>query len=126
MLAGIYARKSTAQNGIVDEERSVARQVAGSRAYALKKGWAVADDHVYVDDGISGAEFVKRPGLVRLMNALSPHPPFEVLIMSEESRLGREAIETAFCSATLTTFRGSIMPSDTMSTNFDVFESNPN
>ena len=103
MLAGIYARKSTAQNGIADEARSVARQVAGSRAYALKKGWAVADDHVYVDDGISGAEFVKRPGLVRLMNALSPHPPFEVLIMSEESRLGREAIETAYVLKQLVT-----------------------
>ena len=30
------------------------------------------------------------------MNALKPKPPFQVLIMSEESRLGREAIETAY------------------------------
>jgi len=30
------------------------------------------------------------------MNAVSPRPTFDVLIMSEESRLGREAIETAF------------------------------
>lgn len=30
------------------------------------------------------------------MNALKPVPPFEILIMSEESRLGREAIETAY------------------------------
>ena len=30
------------------------------------------------------------------MNALKPRPPFQVLIMSEESRLGREAIETAY------------------------------
>ena len=30
------------------------------------------------------------------MNALKPQPPFEVLIMSEESRLGRESIETAY------------------------------
>jgi DNA invertase Pin-like site-specific DNA recombinase len=29
------------------------------------------------------------------MNALSPRPPFQVLIMSEESRLGREQIHTA-------------------------------
>jgi hypothetical protein len=28
------------------------------------------------------------------MNALKPRAPFQVLIMSEESRLGREAIET--------------------------------
>ncbi len=30
------------------------------------------------------------------MNALKPRAPFQVLIMSEESRLGREAIETAY------------------------------
>jgi DNA invertase Pin-like site-specific DNA recombinase len=29
------------------------------------------------------------------MNALSPRPPFQVLIMAEESRLGREQIHTA-------------------------------
>jgi hypothetical protein len=30
------------------------------------------------------------------MNALKPRPPFQVLVMSEESRLGREQIETAW------------------------------
>jgi DNA invertase Pin-like site-specific DNA recombinase len=30
------------------------------------------------------------------MNALKPRPRFQVLVMSEESRLGREAIETAY------------------------------
>ena len=56
----------------------------------------MAEEHVYVDDGISGAEFVKRPGFLRLMNTLKPRPAFQVLIMSEESRLGREQIETAY------------------------------
>jgi hypothetical protein len=51
---------------------------------------------IYVDDGISGAEFANRSGFLRLRNALKPRPPFDVLIMSEESRLGREAIETAY------------------------------
>ena len=96
MIAAIYARKSTEQNGVGDEEKSVTRQIEHARAYAAKKGWTVHDDSVYVDDGISGAEFVKRPGFLRLMNALKPKPPFQVLIMSEESRLGREQIETAY------------------------------
>ncbi|MBI5627529.1 MAG: recombinase family protein, partial [Candidatus Rokubacteria bacterium] len=96
MIAAIYARKSTEQNGIADEEKSVTRQIEHARAYAVKRGWTVADEHVYADDGISGAEFVKRPGFLRLMNALKPRPPFQVLIMSEESRLGREQIETAW------------------------------
>jgi DNA invertase Pin-like site-specific DNA recombinase len=30
------------------------------------------------------------------MNSLKPRPPFQVLVMSKESRLGREAIETAY------------------------------
>ena len=96
MIAAIYARKSTEQNGLGDEEKSVTRQIAHARAYAARKGWTVAPAHVYSDDGISGAEFVKRPGFLRLMNALRPHAPFQVLIMSEESRLGRESIEVAY------------------------------
>lgn len=39
---------------------------------------------------------VTLPGFVRLMNALKPKPAFQVLIMSEESRLGREAIQTGY------------------------------
>ena len=96
MIAAIYARKSTDQNGVGDEEKSVTRQIEHAKAYATKKGWTSAEDYVYVDDGISGAEFVKRPGILRLMNALKPKPPFQILIMSEESRLGREQIETAY------------------------------
>jgi DNA invertase Pin-like site-specific DNA recombinase len=91
-----YARKSTEQNGVADEQKSAARQIEHARQYATRKGWTVADDHVYVDDGISGAEFANRPGFLRLMNALKPRAPFHVLVMSEESRLGREAIETAY------------------------------
>ena len=96
MIAAIYARKSTEQNGVGDEEKSVTRQIEHAKAYAAKKGWTAAEDHVYVDDGICGAEFVKRRGFLRLMNALKPRPSFQVLIMSEESRLGHEQIETAY------------------------------
>jgi len=95
VIAAVYARKSTEQN-TADEEKSVTRQIEHARAYAERKGWRVADEHVYADDGISGADFVKRPGFLRLMNALKSRPPFQVLIMSEESRLGREQIETAY------------------------------
>ena len=103
MIAAVYARKSTEQNGVGDEEKSVTRQVEHARAYAVRKGWTVADEYVYADDGISGAEFVKRPGFIRLMNALKPRPPFQVLVMSEESRLGREQIETAYALKQLVT-----------------------
>ena len=73
MIAAIYARKSTDQN-LPDDEKSVTRQIEHATAYAARKGWTVDAAHVYVDDGISGAEFVKRPGFLRLMNALKPRP----------------------------------------------------
>ena len=96
MIAAIYARKSNQQDNIAKDAKSVARQVEHARAYAARKGWTVSEDHIYFDDGISGAEFANRPGFVRLMNTLKPAPAFQVLIMSEESRLGREMIETSY------------------------------
>lgn len=96
LIAAIYARKSTDQAGVADEARSVRRQVEHAHLYATEKGWCVDPASVFVDDGISGAEFANRPGFVRMMAALKPRPPFQALIMSEESRLGREAIETAY------------------------------
>lgn len=96
MIAACYCRKSNDQFGVTDELRSVTRQLEGARGYAASKGWIIPDEFVFVDDGISGAEFANRPAFLRLMNSLKPRPQFDVLIMSEESRLGREQIETAF------------------------------
>ena len=48
MVAAIYARKSTEQSGVADEDKSVARQIEHARTYAARKGWTVDDDHVYV------------------------------------------------------------------------------
>ena len=66
MIAAIYARKSTEQH-VADDQKSVTRQIAHACEYAARKGWTVDDRYVYVDDGISGAEFARRPGFVRLM-----------------------------------------------------------
>jgi len=96
MNAAIYARKSTDQTAVVVEQKSIARQVEHATAYAVRRGWSVSPQHIFSDDSISGAESSGRPGFERLMNALKPRPAFQVLIMSEESRLGREAIETAY------------------------------
>ena len=96
MQAAIYARKSPVQHGVAGMTTSVTRQIEHARAYADRKGWTVADDQIYLDDRISGAEFEKRPGYMRLLNALKPRAPFEVLIVSELSRLGREQLETGY------------------------------
>jgi predicted transcriptional regulator len=62
LIAAVYPRKSTEQAGIADEQKSVARHVEHARAYAASKGWTVLDPFVFVDDGVSGAEFANRPG----------------------------------------------------------------
>ena len=103
MIAAVYARKSTDQSAVADEAKSVRRQIDHAKAYAAGKGWTAPDERIYIDDGVSGAEFANRPGFVRLMAALKPRAPFQVLIMSEESRLGREAIETAYALKQLIT-----------------------
>src|SRR5262245_862805 len=54
MKAAIYARKSTEQNDVNDADKSVTRQVALAKAFAAEKSWLVTDDHVYVDDAVSG------------------------------------------------------------------------
>ena len=38
MIAAIYARKSTEQNGVGDEEKSVTRQIEHAKAYAATEG----------------------------------------------------------------------------------------
>ena len=98
LRAAIYARKSTDDNDRNPENKSVTRQVDRAKAYAESKGWRVDDEFVFTDDGISGAEFKKRPGLLRMLNALKQ---FDVVVMSELSRLGREQTQTAHVLAEL-------------------------
>jgi DNA invertase Pin-like site-specific DNA recombinase len=92
LRCAIYARKSTDDNDRNEENKSVTRQVDHARKFAEKKGWTVSDQHVYVDDGISGAEFKRRPGLLRMLTHLKE---FDCIIMSELSRLGREQTQTS-------------------------------
>jgi len=94
MHAAIYARRSTDQH-VADEVKSVTRQVENAKAFAVARGWTVAAEHIFVDDGVSGAEFERRPSFMRLMATL-PRPPFRVLIVSEQKSIGREASQTAY------------------------------
>ncbi len=96
MIAAIYARKSTEQNGVADEAKSVTRQVEHATEYARAKGWTVDPRHVYVDDAVSGAEWKHRPGFNALLAALDPRPPFDVLVVSELSRIGRDTVRVPY------------------------------
>src|SRR5215469_18408031 len=91
----VYARKSTKQAGD-GEDRSVVRQVQDARDFATARGWAVLDAHVYVDDEVSGAETTKLRGKQRLLDRINDGPPFDVLLLRNESRFSRRDGDEAF------------------------------
>jgi site-specific DNA recombinase len=90
--AGVSARKSNEERGKDAEKKSVAVQVAEAKRYAEKKGWRFLDEHTYVDDAVSGA-VETRPGLSALLAAIESKP-FDILIVSEQSRLARDTFFT--------------------------------
>ena len=95
LRCAIYARKSN-EDDASEELRSVARQVGRCREYAITKRWTVEDGLVFIDDGISGATFgERRPGLASLLTA-AERKAFDVLVMSEPSRLGRDQYQTGY------------------------------
>ncbi len=93
MKAAVYARKSTDDTDRNEENKSVTRQIERAKAYIASKGWIVIDEHVFLDDGISGAEYQNRPGFSRLLTRVKE---FDVLVMSESSRLGRDMLRNAY------------------------------
>jgi site-specific DNA recombinase len=88
MKAAIYARKSS------DNEAGVSRQVEIARDFIAARKWTLDSAHVYTDNDVSGAVF-SRPGLDAFMVAALAKPrPFDVLVVMDSSRLGREQSET--------------------------------
>jgi len=92
----LYSRKSNEQYGVAEGDKSVTRQNDDGRAFvASKPDWTVVEDHVYIDDAVSGAEFKNRPGLLRMLAALAKKPrPIDVIVMWDETRLGRDQYRT--------------------------------
>src|SRR5713101_1430116 len=69
-VAAIYARKSNKETHATREVLSTTRQIEQARAYAARKGWAVDERHIYRDEAITGAQFVKRQQFTRLLAAV--------------------------------------------------------
>ena len=97
MRFAIYARKSTEQYGDA-EQKSVARQIDNARAWIAARGGTVAEDHVYADDAVSGAEVRKLVNRRRLWDAFTTpeRPPVDGLVMRDDSRFSRRDGEEAF------------------------------
>src|SRR5262249_23635755 len=94
ILAGIYARKSSDDTDRNAEAQSCQRQIDAAVRYATEQGWTVAPQHIYRDDAVSGAEWKHRDGWNNLLAAPEAAPPFQRLIVSELSRIGRDSVRT--------------------------------
>jgi site-specific DNA recombinase len=85
MRAALYVRVSTDRQ---QQAQTIEQQVTQLRAYvAARDGWTVAAEHVFRDDGYSGAK-LSRPGL----DALRDHAAraaFDVVVVCAPDRLAR-------------------------------------
>ncbi len=95
MIAALYARLSK-EDTRATEDNGVARQLELGRAFAVKNGWTVNEAYVLADDGVSGANFDHRPGLVRLLEGARQKPrPYDIVVVAAIDRIGREQVATS-------------------------------
>ena len=80
-----YARYSSD----LQSPTSIEDQIRKCREYAVAHGFQFLDDHIYVDQALSGVG-ADRPGLARLMSAAVSQPrPFDIILVDDSSRLSR-------------------------------------
>ena len=80
-----YARYSSD----LQSPRSIEDQLRICREYAQSRGFIFLEEHVYVDEALSGVG-ADRPGLGRLLEAaLSSGRPFDIILLDDSSRLAR-------------------------------------
>src|SRR3954463_12933545 len=87
MRIGIYARVSTQRQAQAD---GLTQQLDRLLAHALRQGWTVQAEHVFRDDGYSGAS-LKRPGLERLRDRAALRELDRILITAPD-RLARNYV----------------------------------
>src|SRR5436853_4588621 len=87
MRAAVYARVSTTRQA---QAQGIEQQRDRLRAAAAERGWELDDQHVYRDDGYSGAR-IGRPGLDRLRDhaALAD---LDVVLVTAPDRLARNYV----------------------------------
>src|SRR3954447_21020599 len=87
MRVAAYARVSTTRQA---QAQGIEQQLDRLRAAAAERGWELDDQHVYRDDGYSGAR-IGRPGLDRLRDhaALAD---LDVVLVTAPDRLARNYV----------------------------------
>ena len=87
MQVAIYTRVSPERQ---EREQTIESQLAVLRAWAETHGHAVAPEHVFLDEGYSGAR-LDRPGLDRLRDAVQDGEVGAVVVLSPD-RLARKYV----------------------------------
>jgi site-specific DNA recombinase len=87
MQVAVYARVSSRHQA---QAQSIEQQLDRLRAHAGARGWDLAQEHVFRDDGYSGAS-LRRPGLDRLRDAASSARLDRILITAPD-RLARNYV----------------------------------
>ena len=87
MRIAIYVRVSTQRQA---QAQTVEQQLSRLRAYISEQGWLLEPEHVFVDDGYSGAK-LNRPGLDSLRDRAAL-AEFDGVLMTEPDRLARNYV----------------------------------
>jgi site-specific DNA recombinase len=90
MQVAAYARVSSRRQA---QAQTIEQQLDRLRAHAAAQGWALAPEHVFRDDGHSGAS-LRRPGLDRLRDAAAAARLDRILIAAPD-RLARNYVHQA-------------------------------
>src|SRR5712691_1729944 len=90
MRYAIYARYSSD----LQRHTSIADQMRKCHEFGQAQGWVPVKDCIYADEAISGIT-TERPGLQRMLQtALSPHRPFDIILVDDTSRISRSLSDT--------------------------------
>ncbi len=87
MRVALYARVSTQRQA---QAQTVEQQVERLMGHACQQGWGVSLDHVFRDDGYSGAS-LRRPGLDRLRDRAAARS-LDLVLITAPDRLARNYV----------------------------------
>ena len=87
MRVAIYARVSTQRQA---QAQTIAQQITRLRAHVEAQGWMLEPEHIYVDEGYSGAK-LNRPGLDSLRDGAAL-AEFDTALITEPDRLARNYV----------------------------------
>ncbi len=89
MRVAVYVRVSTQQQ---TQTQTIEQQIESLRTHCQTHGWEWQDQHVFRDDGYSGAS-LKRPGLDRLRDQVAL-ANFDLVVITAPDRLAPSEISS--------------------------------